>query len=256
MRWRFEAAMLVPVVPVQFRSSINYTGVTVCAQGGPTAIHPTQGHLLSVTLENYMKFAHCFLAALIVLPAVASPTTYNLTFTGGFYLSPEGPVHPFAPQSGSFTYDPNSGFSGFTIQYDHENFDLTASANAPTVCDSSGLNCSPGNPSDAFTSLTENATWLSYESFSGTNIVTNFVLSPYEDSTIGTMSATAPGFPGFSPGQADLVRSGSFTMANGTGPGTATPEPGSARMLSIFGGVGLVFIVWARRRSRSKASLN
>ncbi len=198
-----------------------------------------------------MKFIPCLVAALLVIPAFGS-TTYTMTFTGGFYLSPEGPLHPFAPESGSFTYDATSGFSSFNIQYDHEKFDLTGSANAPTVCDSSGLNCLPGNPADAFTSLAENATWLSYESFSGTNIITNFIVSPYEDSTVGVISASGPGFPGFSPGQADLVRSGSFTMSTGTGPVPGVPEPGTVQMLSLAG-LGLLSLSLARLRKGSKS---
>ena len=51
-------------------------------------------------------------------------TTYNITFTGG---SPN-------PTMGSFTYDStNPQFSNYTVIWDGITFDLTSSANSPTI---------------------------------------------------------------------------------------------------------------------------
>lgn len=160
-----------------------------------------------------------FATAVFALPTLAFSSTYDMTFTGGVYLNLEGNVLPLAPQSGSFNYDPQSGFSNFVIQYQGESFDLTASANAPTLCNPSGQNCSSGNAASTFTLLTEQPSWYSFETYSGGAVVTELSLA-------NSISATAPVFPGFIIG--DSPRSGVFTLSGTTAsdPGTPTPDPG------------------------------
>src|SRR5260370_20079604 len=52
-------------------------------------------------------------------------TMYNINFT----TNSGGPT----PTSGSFTYDPGTGFSAFVVIWDGFTFDLTSPANAPSL---------------------------------------------------------------------------------------------------------------------------
>ena len=65
-----------------------------------------------------------FILAMIVVSGTiaAAPITYNLAFTGSTRAI-----------SGFFTYDPAAGFSNFLVTWDGATYDLTASANAPTL---------------------------------------------------------------------------------------------------------------------------
>ncbi len=71
-----------------------------------------------------------FIAAILIAAAgapasLAAPVTYGINFT-----ATEG----MAPEAGSFTYDAATElFSNFTVNWGGEIFDLTASANAPSI---------------------------------------------------------------------------------------------------------------------------
>src|ERR1700704_2966518 len=68
-------------------------------------------------------------SAVLFVQAASASTIYTINFSGGL---PN-------PTSGSFTYDPVSGFSDFIVAWDSFTFDLTAGANAPGVF---GTGCS------------------------------------------------------------------------------------------------------------------
>src|SRR5262249_36580797 len=68
-------------------------------------------------------------AAALFIQAASAATIYTINFSGGSPL----------PTSGSFTYDPVSGFSNFSVVWDNFTFDMTAAANAPSI---SGTGCS------------------------------------------------------------------------------------------------------------------
>jgi hypothetical protein len=79
------------------------------------------------------------LAGILSLPAFADPVTYRIDFTGG---SVKGTPLPF----GSFTYDPNVGFSDFLVTWDGVTFDLTSSANAPELATDPATGCDSAAP--------------------------------------------------------------------------------------------------------------
>jgi hypothetical protein len=171
--------------------------------------------------------------------AFAAPVTYTMAFTGGLYHA-NGQFEPFAPEAGSFTYDPGSGFSNFNVLYDGDIFDLTASANAPTVCISFS-NCSTGDPATGFNLLTTYNNWIADENFLGPNVLTILTLSPFGGDAI---SATGPVFPGFQSCCAP-PRTGTFTI-------TATPEPST---LKTFSTTALVLFSFAELRLRKAKRL-
>jgi hypothetical protein len=153
------------------------------------------------------------------LPAFATPVTYSMSFTGGLYIGNQ--FEAFAPESGSFTYSATAGFSNFTVDYDGDVFDLTASANAPTVCVNFS-NCSIGDPATGFNLLMTHSTWIADEDFLGPTVLTVLTLSPFGGDAI---SASGPVFPGFE-SCCGPVRSGSFTIA-------AVPEPSTLKTFSF-----------------------
>ena len=62
-------------------------------------------------------------AATLSMPLRAAPTTYRINFT-----TQSGT----APTSGSFTYDPSTGFSNFIVVWNGQTYNLTSAANSPT----------------------------------------------------------------------------------------------------------------------------
>jgi hypothetical protein len=173
-----------------------------------------------------MKLTSLLLVA-CALPMLAAPIDYTMTFTGGYYGSSNTLV-PDAPQSGSFTYDPATGFSNFVVLWQGLSFDLTAAANI--------------TPATEFTTLTTNNDWGAVESFPifslpGTII---FDIGPHVGGE--NISATEH-FPGPGIGGAIAI-SGNYTL-------TATPEPDTLRTLSLAALALLSFGGLQRRNRKS-----
>jgi hypothetical protein len=167
--------------------------------------------------ELAVKFTSLFLClAASVATIVAAPVTYDMTFTGGFFSDSLNREVPFAPSSGSFTYDPASGFSNFIVMYDGATFNFTAQANAPEIC-IAGSPCYSGTPADAFASLTTDSTWDSFETPIGYNTST-FLALAYSSGE--TFYQTVPVFEGFQE-CCGSPRMGTFAVAAAV----PTPEP-------------------------------
>jgi hypothetical protein len=186
--------------------------------------------------EFNVKFG-CLLLSLAAcaIPATAAPVTYDMTFTGGFFNDALNQEVPFAPSSGSFTYDSTGGFSNFIVLYDGAEFNFTAQANAPNIC-LGGSPCFAGTAADAFNLLTQDKTWESFETPLGPN--TNTFLS-LVDSSANTFYQTVPVFEGFQQ-CCGSPREGTYTIA-------AVPEPTTLPMLSVAA-LGLVGFVGFRLR--------
>ena len=73
---------------------------------------------------SYVK-ATVFLLLTVLCGAASASTLYNITFAKDNGAGPDA--------SGSFTYDVTTGFSNFIVVWSGFPFDLTASANAPTL---------------------------------------------------------------------------------------------------------------------------
>jgi hypothetical protein len=86
---------------------------------------------------------------LLVMRSQATPTSYKIQFTTTFGT---------APSSGSFTYDPSTGFSAFLVQWDGVTFDLTSAANAPVQFGSTGCNSEGSTPQYGFIIMAQLAT--------------------------------------------------------------------------------------------------
>ena len=149
-------------------------------------------------------------------------TNYTINFTGGSPL----------PTSGSFTYDSTvPAFSNFIVVWDGLTFNLTSSANNPTVVPPLP-GCIPAGtgPAESFALLSgcASGTWAAPPGL-GTFAIG---IPP-----IGSCCPSPPQFSIFSsvgPSFSNDFGSGSYSIA-----AVATPEPSSlALMLS---GVGLVF---------------
>jgi hypothetical protein len=139
------------------------------------------------------------------LPAVATPVTYNISFTGGYYKDPSGPYVNFAPDPATFTYDPATGFSNFIVDYGPDTFNLTASANT-------------GDPATNFLALTDGDLWSSYETPTGFNYFTYLSLPGglYDQEAVFPEFKMCCGPP----------RSGNYVI-------TATPEPGTRQTFGL-----------------------
>lgn len=173
-----------------------------------------------------MKFASLLLFA-CALPMLGAPIDYTMAFTGGYYGF-SGPLIPDAPQSGSFTYDPASGFSNFVVLWQGLSFDLTAAANATPVTE--------------FAALTTNNQWGAVESFPIFSLPGTLILNIGPFAGGPDISATAQ-FPGSGIGGAIAI-SGTYTL-------TAAPEPDTLKTLSLGALALLSFGGW-RRRNRNQ----
>ncbi len=65
---------------------------------------------------------------LTLLFALSAPSAWAGSYTINFTLNAPSVL---APTSGTFDYDPASGFSNFLVNWDGEQYDLTAGANSP-----------------------------------------------------------------------------------------------------------------------------
>ena len=168
----------------------------------------------------------CFLLVLMActFPAIADPVTYDITFTGGFY-GQSGALIPDAPQSGSFSYDPATGFSNFIVDAGMLSFDLTAAANA--------------NPTIDFQSLTTSDRWtaLQIEGISYAMAATTLSMD-------GIASVQDPGLPsGVSTPTEAAVFQGTYAL-------TSTPESATLRMFVAACGVLLCLCRLSARKRR------
>lgn len=86
----------------------------------------------------------------LVMRSQATPITYNIEFTTSFGTG---------PSSGSFTYDPSTGFSDFIVQWDGVTFNLTSAANAPLLgTRSTGCDHRGSTPQYGFIIMSQSAT--------------------------------------------------------------------------------------------------
>lgn len=146
--------------------------------------------------------------------------SYLITFTGGPFEN--GVQINFAPESGSFSYDPNSGFSNFMVNYNGDVFDFTSAANVPSICTAPG-SCLPGTPAQELDELLNHNSWLDMEnsSFSfGVVGINTLSLGDFH----GQISATSSGFSNFTATSPPAV--GTFTV-------TAVPEPRALKLLAV-----------------------
>jgi hypothetical protein len=179
-------------------------------------------------------------AAALCLPAVKAGTLYTINFSGG---SPN-------PTSGSFTYDPSTGFSNFTVVWEGSTIDLTASANAPAI---SGTGCGgeASTPAYAFAIMSQAVTgcptaptygWLGVlrpsasEDFFEFDVLSFTGLTTGEDSIITSFA-----------GPSELTDThGPWTITAVT---TAAPEPAGAFLSTL--GMAFLGIAVARQWRRA-----
>jgi hypothetical protein len=158
----------------------------------------------------------------LVMRSQAAQITYNIGFTTSFGT---------APSSGSFTYDPSTGFSAFIVQWDGVTFNLTSAANAPLQFGSTGCDSEGSTPQYGFIIMAQIAT--------GCNV-------SYAWGAQSTPPSASFGFSLFDPTTAedtiflDTNNGAILAFGGGTWRLTAVPEPttlGSALfgVLSILG---------------------
>jgi hypothetical protein len=179
-----------------------------------------------------------FCAAACAIPDFAAPISYTMTFTGGLYSN--SVFHPLAPTSGSFTYDSSSGFSNFIVDYDGDVFNLTASANAPSVCATLG-NCVTGTPAEEFQMLMTDDQWSAFEPPADGGTKTNFLIG----NDLGGISADAAVFPGFGIGSPPRTGTFSLTLTS------SVPEPATLKLLWAAA-LGFLGVAYLRSRKRAK----
>src|SRR5450755_1827745 len=161
--------------------------------------------------EGALMRPACFLLVMVTrtCSAIADPVTYDIAFTGGFY-GQSGALIPDAPQSGSFSYDPATGFSNFIIDWGILSFDLTAVANA--------------NPAMDFESLMTSDQWtaLQVEGISYAMAATTFNMD-------GIAPVQDPGLPsGVSTPTEAAVFQGTYALTSAPDPppfGCSSPTP-------------------------------
>ena len=85
----------------------------------------------------------------LVMRSQAAQITYNIEFTT---------TSGTAPSSGSFAYDPSTGFSAFIVQWEGVTFNLTSAANAPLQFGSTGCDSEGSTPQYGFIIMAQIAT--------------------------------------------------------------------------------------------------
>lgn len=174
-----------------------------------------------------------FLFGIGAAAAIATPTTYDITFTGG---SP-------TPTAGSFTYDPTlsaNNFSKFLVTVDGLVLDLTFSANAPYVQGACQF-----TPADSFDMLEFATCAQNTQPLADTwQYSTNLGLQTIELVGLGAQGTVVIATNGSIGNLQTLTTTGSFTV-------TAVPEP-SAGAISVAGFASM--LVWAVRRGRKMAA--
>lgn len=170
-----------------------------------------------------MKNATCMITLLLTLgaiPALAAPLYYTINST---ILS----THDiYTPMTGSFDYDPTltDSFTNFTVGWDGITFDLTSSANNPTL--GSASTCIGGSTGAAatfaFLNCGNGAAWYAAED---TTTDLGFVALIGRDTPGGANTAIIQAGP--SPSGSNIADSGIFTIAQ------VVPEPRSYALMLI-----------------------
>ena len=169
------------------------------------------------------------LATALSLPMLASPIDYTITFTTTSGSPP--------PMSGSFTYDPVTGFSNFVVMWDGLTFDETVAANAPLVMDA--CNAQSSSPAYGFEIMSEtvpgcpSSTMYTWEGqFNpGQSFATEFLFLVMPPSVVGDEIGIA--FTAGTPGTPSMDAAGTWSL-------TAVPEPPTIGFLLTGMGVGLL----------------
>lgn len=175
---------------------------------------------------------------LLSMPAYAASTDYVI---GGFTLT-QGTI---APTAGRFTYDPNTGFSGFSVDWYGATINLTAAANSPTLF-TTGLGYSIGTHIDSFALLTKTLPGPRFGYRWDAYVEDDFNVTVFEFGS----EAPAPGgetfvfinvnLPPIGP-DTNGVQLGGYTV-------TAVPEPSAVALFLL----GLMGISMHARRSRNR----
>jgi hypothetical protein len=164
--------------------------------------------------------------------ALASPVSYTID---GTVSSTHG---IFAPLTGSFNYDSTltDSFSNLSVDWDGFNFDLTSSANNPTL--GAASTCIGGSTGAAATFAFLNCgyagAWFAAED---TTTGVPFVALIGRDTSGGANTATIQA--GTAPGPSNIADSGDLTIAQ------VVPEPSTTALMLI----GLCLVV---RRQRTR----
>jgi hypothetical protein len=189
-------------------------------------------------LKKLMLVFLLLVAATVSLPAHATDMITNYTIN--FSVASGSP----APISGSFNYDStNPQFTDFFVNWNGSVYDLTASANSPSIA---GTGCAgeASTPAYAFAIMSQSLTNCTYASIDS-YFWQAYVYSP----------ATPPDTFYFNyegAGNSDLIYAlGTQTNVNGPlayGAWTITaPEP-STSYLFLTGLLGLMAMTWCRKR--------
>lgn len=173
----------------------------------------------------------------IASSALATPTTYDITFGGTFPL----------PAEGFFTYDPAvvQSFSDFHVLWDGLDFDLTGAANAPTINGDCGV-LAPPQLAFALLSHTPSKCTNNSSAAAGFQGEQRFVSFMGDlDSNLNAYSVSfgaSIGEPCLPPGLCNVGVSpaSTFEIAPQT---TAVPEPST--LLTVI--IGLASLGWLRR---------
>jgi hypothetical protein len=169
-------------------------------------------------------------------PILASSYTINSTISSTHGI--------FAPLTGSFTYDSSltKSFSFFTVDWDGFNFDLTDSANNPTL--GAASTCIGGSTGAAATFAFLNCgyegAWFAAED---TTTSLPFVALIGRDTSGGANTATIQA--GTAPGPSNIADSGDLTIVQ------AAPEPSTTAFMLI----GLCLVMRKRIATRLRAVL-
>ncbi len=171
----------------------------------------------------------CLLVTFGALPASALPIEYTIDFT----LSPNST--PIAPTSGFFYYDPaepSGPFTDFTVSWDGNTYDLTASANSPSYSPYGAPPCTDGLSGGA-------ATFALLTACSG--VTTSNAWTAGDCCEFNSEYVQPPGQFAFAAGgdnyptiYVDATVGDSPDNAFGTFAVTATPEP-SVTVLTLIG---------------------
>jgi hypothetical protein len=183
-----------------------------------------------------MKLLAVFLlAAAVAAPAFAGPITYTITFT---YTSVFPTTADLSAPSGSFIYDPDdpgAGISDFIVDWGNASFELTSSANNPSLASSPPTGCSSAVPGQSygFSILTQAVTGCGPGEvgfiwdgtyYGDTGFATFFLVLE-----VGTANDEIDADSFFS-----FDSSTSFEEANGTWATSGVPEPGTLLPVLLF----------------------
>lgn len=176
------------------------------------------------------------LFVILAVPSLAG-TLYDISFT----LT----SGPNVPTSGSFTYDPVSGFSAFVVVFDSVAFDLTSAANAPFLTGSTGCNSRASNQQYGFIIMSESAT--------GCTPVYDWLgsIAPLGNGTFGfALSVTPSGDVIEQTRSLLMIPNGAF--GNGTFSIAAVPEPSSLGLAAISLGIWAFLLAWKPSGARKR----